>query len=529
MTRSVPHAGLPALSVVVPAFDEGPHVRENLLEVARTLDALGRSFELLLVDDGSRDATAAEAEAAAREDPRVRVLRHDRNRGKGAALATGCAAARGDVLVFLDADLEIRPSEIGPLLARMESAGADVAVASKYLPGSAVRRPLHRLLLSRLYLAATSVLFRLPIRDTQTGLKAMRREVARSVVPAIRTERYAWDIELLVLAHRLGARIVSGPVAVDFLDRGVRIGWRGFLDSGLDTALLFLRDRGLAAYGRALRAARGGPAPRARETLVLASGDDLGLSPSTDRGLLAALAAGRLRSVSVLVEGATSREAAAALRALSEESGASPDVGVHLDLARGRLARFLARAALGLVPFAAVRAEVRRQVEAARALGLLPSHVDAHRHAFLVPAVYRAVAAEARALGLAGIRRPVPLGSVRCGVGLAGLAKGALLGFAGCFARGVPRALGLCAPDGIVDAAVARRWVERGRLPAGVRGRSVEIVAHPGEGPEDLPAPERGVDRAADATALAGLLGGLEALGASARAFSDLPLARRKA
>src|SRR2546422_257013 len=138
----------PALTVIVPAYEEAAHVRENLLAIATAVEALGRPFELLLVDDGSRDATAAEAEAAA-----------------------------------------------------------------------------------RVYHAVTAMLFRLPIRDTQTGLKILRRDVARAIVPAIRTRRYAWDIELLVLAHRAGARIVSGPVNVDFGRRGVRIGPAGFLAS----------------------------------------------------------------------------------------------------------------------------------------------------------------------------------------------------------------------------------------------------------------------------------------------------------
>ena len=249
---------VPALSVIVPALDEGPHVRAHLARIVASVERLGRPFEVLLVDDGSADDTGAEARAAAATDPRVRVVTHPTNRGKGAALATGCAEARGDVLVFLDADLEISPDEIGPLLARLEASGAAVAVGSKYAPGARERRPWHRAWLSRAYLLVTSVLFRLPIRDTQTGLKALRRDVARALVPALRTRRWAWDVELLVLAHRAGARIVAAPVTVDFRRPGVRIGLRGFVDSGLDTVAVFLRDRGLGAYGRAVaRAARG--------------------------------------------------------------------------------------------------------------------------------------------------------------------------------------------------------------------------------------------------------------------------------
>ncbi|MBL9085704.1 MAG: glycosyltransferase [Planctomycetia bacterium] len=512
----------PALSVIVPALDEGPHVRAHLARIVASVARLGRPFEVVLVDDGSADQTGAEARAAAAADPRVRVVAHARNLGKGAALATGCAEARGEVLVFLDADLEISPDEIGPLLARMDAAGAAVAVGSKYAPGAHEHRPWHRALLSRVYLGVTSVLFRLPIRDTQTGLKALRRDVARALVPALRTRRWAWDVELLLLAHRAGARIVAAPVTVDFRRPGVRIGARGFLDSGLDTLAVFLRDRGLGAYGRAV--ARAGRRDREARppTRVVLSGDDLGLCASADRGLLEAAAAGRLTSLSYLADGPTAAAAAAAARRLDP----APDVGVHLDLAAlagGSLARFLVRTLLGGVPVRDVRRAVRDAVGAARARGLVPTHVDAHRHAFLLPSTFRAVVAEAARLGVPGVRRAVPAGPVRCGPGVAGRCKGALLAVAGLATRGLARAYGRVAPEGIVDAAVAAAWAASPRrLPRG----TFEVVAHPAAGPDDVPAGERGPDRAADAACLAGLRAALEARGARVVAFGALGRAR---
>ena len=503
------------LSVIVPAFDEAPHVRAHLARICAAMTALGRPFEVLLVDDGSRDATAAEADAAALTDPRIRVLRHARNEGKGAALASGCGGARGGVLVFLDADLEIAPEQVGPLLARLEADGADVAVGSKYAPGASQRRPLHRVLLSRLYLVVTSVLFRLPIADTQTGLKLLRREIARAVVPAIRTRRWAWDIELLVLAHRLGARIVSGPVAVDFLERGTRIGWRGFLASGVDTLATFVRDRGLGAYGAAIRKARAPARARARGVTprgarVEITGDDLGLSPGVDAGLLDAACAGSLTAVSLLVDGPTAASAAAAWRARAPAAR----LGVHVDLAPGSLGRYLVRAGLGLTSPSSVRAAVRDQVARARSLGLSPAHVDAHRHAFFLPHVYRAFAAEAAALGIPRVRRPTPRGALRCGDGIAGFAKGLVLAFAGVFTRGVPRAYGLATTAGIADAAEVERWLARPRLPRALREGSLEIVAHPATRDDDVPASDRGLARRADAERLRTLPARLERRGA---------------
>lgn len=500
-------SGAPALSVIVPAFDEGPHVHPHLRRIVAVLETFGQSFEVLLVDDGSGDDTAAQARAAATDDPRIRVLSHARNQGKGAALATGCAAAEGETLVFLDADLDIAPEEVGPLVECLERARADVAVGSKYLPGARQRRPRVRTILSRLHLAVTSVLFRLPIRDTQTGLKALRREVARRLVPALSSRRFAFDVELLVLAHRAGCRIVAAPVTVDFRRAGVRIGWRGFVAAGVETLAVFVRDRALCAYGAVASRRRRRDARPVRFTLT---GDDLGLSPGVDAGLLAAVAAGRLTAVSLLADGPTAETAAVRARALGA------DVGVHLDLvgdARGGLPGFLARTALGMVPPNRIGAAAAAAIARVRALGLAPTHVDAHRHAFLWPSTYRAVLRAARREGVRWVRRPAPLGALCCGAGPLGVAKGALLALVGIATRGLPRALGCDAPDGIVDADRALDLLARGRL----RGH-VEVVAHPAEG-DDVPRCERGIDRLADARTLRDLRARLEAAGGTIVGF----------
>ena len=493
----------------MPAFEEGAHVREHLRRIAEALDAASRPFEIILVDDGSRDSTAAEAMAAAALDPRIRVERHATNLGKGVALETGTRAARGDVLIYLDADLEIAPEQIPPLLDRFERLGADVLVGSKYAEGSSEHRPLHRVLLSRFYWFVTALLFRLPIRDTQTGLKILSREIATSVIPAVRTRRWAWDIEVLVLAHRAGARIVSGPVSVDFLAGGARIGLRGVVASAVDTLAVFLRAKALGGYGRGPRPAIGRASGRLAATEVLVAADDLGLSPSVDRGILEAVGAGRLRSVSLLVDGPTAPAAARAL-----VSTRAPVIeGIHLQLGGERLGSFVAKAWLGVIGPAEIRAEVRRQVTAARRMGLSPTRLDSHRHAAFSPPVFRAVCAEARSSGLSEIRRSAPLGTLRVGRGPVGFAKGAILFLCGIATRGVPGAFALASPDGVIDLDQADRWTRRGRLPRGLRGACLEVIAHPARGADDVPVAERGPDRGGDAMRLEGFAARLVALG----------------
>jgi predicted glycoside hydrolase/deacetylase ChbG (UPF0249 family) len=501
------------LSVVIPAFDEAEHLGANLRRLVLSLEESGRRFEVLVVDDGSRDATRSEAQHVAAVDARVRVLHHARNEGKGRALTTGCAAAREDILVLLDADLEIPPEDILPLVARMEAAHADVAVGSKYHPEASLVWPLYRRALSRFYQTVTRILFRLPLRDTQTGLKAIRRDVAIPLLPRLHARRFAWDLELLLFAHRAGHAFVTGPVHVRPASRASRVGWGGALQAGIDTLRIFARDR--AGAGRGLR-------PRsARPTRVLVSGDDLGMSASVDAGLLRGLAAGGLRSVSALADGPTLCEALATVAQQTHRA----DIGLHLDLLQGRSTlRLMWRSACDAFSGKDSASEFRRQSARLRDAGIEVSHVDTHRHAWVLPWVRRDACRASHAEGIGAVRSLRPLGPL-WGSGWVEAAKRLVFLGGATLSAGVARAHGLREPDGFVDAREAVRWVRAGRLPAFVRGRTVEVIAHPALGPADWPASEQGqLDRAAEARAVLEppLAHALAALGADIIDFRGL-------
>ena len=506
------------LSVVVPAYDEAAHLEENLLRLVRCLEGTGRRFEILVVDDGSRDGTGAVARRVAPADRRVRVLGHARNEGKGRALATGCAAASEDIVVLFDADLEIPPEDILPLVERMEAAGADVAVGSKYHAEASLIWPLYRRALSRLYRAVTGVLFRLPLRDTQTGLKAVRRDVARELVPRLRSKRFAWDLELVLLAHRAGHRFVTGPVHVRPAARASRVGWIGALQAGADTLRIFLRDR-TSEHRRQGR--RASPRP----TRLLVSGDDLGLSASVTEGLLRGLERAGLTSVSVLAESRDAAAAVAALRARAPDA----DVGLHLDLLHGGSApRFALRSLMRAGCGRDVGAPLTTQLARLRRLGLEPSHVDAHRHAWCLPWVRRHACRAAHGNGVGAVRSLRPLGPL-AGAGEIEFLKRLLLTGAATLSAGVARAHGLVEPDGYVDAREAARWVRAGQLPTWVRGRTVEVIAHPAVGEADWPVGEQGqLDRVAEAAAvleppLAAALAGIGAEVVDFRTLTAMP------
>jgi glycosyltransferase involved in cell wall biosynthesis len=201
------------VSVVVPAFNESADIARNLRAIFATFSSFAPDFEVILVDDGSKDETWRHAAESAFPTPgKVRILRYDRNRGKGYALACGTRHASGRYVVFLDADLDLHPDQVPHLYDVMVAEDADAVIGSKWHPQSAVDYPLWRRLLSRGYYMMVRVLFGLPLRDTQTGLKLFRAEPLKRVTARLLSKRFAFDVELLAVMHRFGYKIVEAPV-----------------------------------------------------------------------------------------------------------------------------------------------------------------------------------------------------------------------------------------------------------------------------------------------------------------------------
>ncbi len=232
------------ISVVVPAYNEGERIFENLLEIAGTLASFSASWEIVVVDDGSRDGTGAAARRARARIRNLRGLSYPRNRGKGFALRHGAARASGDFVVFLDADLELHPKQLPVFFEIQAREGADLVVGSKKhaesaAPDTAQAFPWSRRVLSALYGRLVAFMFRLPVRDTQAGMKLFRREVLSDVLPVVRTARFAFDLDLLVHAHRAGYRVAEAPVAARFLRTSSRLTLRDVLRIWADTIALY--------------------------------------------------------------------------------------------------------------------------------------------------------------------------------------------------------------------------------------------------------------------------------------------------
>ena len=233
------HPGL--ISVVIPAYNEEKRIERCLHETHRTMTSMGADFEIILVDDGSFDQTLSLARMAAEDFGNVRVIGYPENLGKGYALVKGAMEAAGDLILFVDADLEVHPRQVALLYAALVGLSADVVIGSKLHPSSTIEYPLKRRILSSGYYVLIRLLFRLPVRDTQTGLKLYKTEVLRRVAGRLLVKGFAFDLEALVNAQRLGYRIAEAPVVVTRERDFPRVGGSDALPVARDTLAIWYR------------------------------------------------------------------------------------------------------------------------------------------------------------------------------------------------------------------------------------------------------------------------------------------------
>ena len=241
-------AALVDLSVVIPAYNEADRIAETIRVTIEELRKLDCTYELVIVDDGSKDHTQHHAREVALEHTEpgrgeVHVVTYDRNGGKGYAVRYGAACTRGKFVAFLDADLDLHPRLLARLLRMQADSGADIVIGSKRHPDSVVDYPTERKLYSGVYYHLCRTLFGLPVRDTQTGIKLLRGTFARTVLPTLTVNRFAFDLEMLVVAHRLGLSIVEAPVDLTFRRRFGRIGIRAISGICVDTLMIWWRLR----------------------------------------------------------------------------------------------------------------------------------------------------------------------------------------------------------------------------------------------------------------------------------------------
>lgn len=201
-----------SLSVVIPVFNEEERIVNTVSLLSHYLSKQGETHEIIVSDDGSHDGGPHLVKKTFADSGRVRLIRDDRNRGKGAAVRRGMLAARGEIVVFTDADLAYPVEMIGLCIAALED--HDVAVGSRTLPGSeiAVTPPLLRRLTGAAFKSMVRHLVVPGFSDTQCGFKGFKAQAARDIFSECRTNGFAFDVEVLALARLLGYRITELPV-----------------------------------------------------------------------------------------------------------------------------------------------------------------------------------------------------------------------------------------------------------------------------------------------------------------------------
>lgn len=208
-------SGQPFVSLIIPAYHEAQRLAASVAALRAYLTGVDWPHEILLVIERSTDGTLELARALTTGLPSFRILAHDVQRGKGHAVREGMLAARGDIAFFMDADLSTPLAEIGRFLAQLAAQPeVDVLIGNRQHAHSAIlrRQSLPRRKMGETFNAILRLLAGIRVRDTQCGFKAFRRRAVDAIFPRQTLDGFAFDVEVLLLAERLGLRVEDMPV-----------------------------------------------------------------------------------------------------------------------------------------------------------------------------------------------------------------------------------------------------------------------------------------------------------------------------
>ena len=242
------------LSLVVPAYKQEKTIVQDVKNLDKVLSSLHLKYEIIVVVDGFLDKTYEKISSQKSVIRNLKVYGYEKNYGKGYAVKYGMLKAQGDTIGFIDAGMDLDPSEISVALDLMEWNKADIIIGSKLHPESKVNYPFWRKILSWGYRTLTHILFGFNVKDTQVGMKFFRKKVAHEVFSKIVIKRYAFDIEVLTVAYKLGyKKIYESPVKLNF-QRAAGIGtsnfWKVIFWMLWDTVAVFYRLKVLRYYDK---------------------------------------------------------------------------------------------------------------------------------------------------------------------------------------------------------------------------------------------------------------------------------------
>lgn len=238
-------------SVVVPAYKQEKTIEKDLRRIKNVLDKIRYDYEIIVVVDGKVDRTYSNAKRV--KSDKIQVVGYKENKGKGYAVKYGMARTKGKAVAFIDAGMDLDPNGVSMLLEHFEWYNADIIVGSKRHPVSQVEGyPLDRRLLSLAGQVLVRLLFNLKIRDTQAGMKIFKRSVLKRVLPRVLVKKFAFDIEMLVVANKLGfRRIFEAPIRMRWNEEASLLSralTRNIVDTLLDTVAIFYRLKIMRYY-----------------------------------------------------------------------------------------------------------------------------------------------------------------------------------------------------------------------------------------------------------------------------------------
>jgi len=468
------------LSFVYPIYNEIENLPRLLPETQCIAAGLVSDYEVVLVDDGSTDGSAAFIDRLAAEHFNIRAIHHRRNRGLGAAISTGFAQAAKELVLYMDSDFPVSVEEARDAIRRF-SPDCDLLIGYRLGRAEGPRREI----MSWAYNRLIRWTFGLQVHDVNFAFKLIRRSFLQQT--RLRSEGSFVDAELLLEAARLGARIQE--VGIHYHPR----------IAGLSTAAsnrVVIRILGeMWRY----RQRRGGKALGRAEVIINA--DDFGLCEAVNQGVVKAFEHGVVTSASILPTGEAFEDAASRARSLPEL-----DVGVHLSLTQTRpvspvstvpslvgdegrfplmWSSFLARYLRGAVSKREMEVEIRAQIEKTLEAGLRVSHLDSHQHLHMLPGILPLVAQLAAEYDIRGIRCPRQRRGQVMAQGLARLGRqigGKALSMACRLGSSKLKSEGLLFPDDFRGFNEAGSW-NRDSLAqtiADLDGGLTEIGCHPG-------------------------------------------------
>ena len=239
------------LSLIVPAYNKDSEVFQSVCGFVQALKQLPYDWEIVVVDDASRDKTLREALRSKKfngNTHRIKVFSYNLNQGKGFALYYGFRQSQGDIILFADCDFDLPSENIPVILENFTKTKADITIGSKRHPLSLVHYPLMRKIMSKTYQLIVKGLFNLNVSDTQVGLKCFKREVLESCFPRIVVKRFAFDLELLVVARSQGfKKVTEAPIILKYNFTST-VTFKAIKEILIDTLAVFYRKNLLNYY-----------------------------------------------------------------------------------------------------------------------------------------------------------------------------------------------------------------------------------------------------------------------------------------